>query len=108
MDVADFDHVNMVGFYRRGAGWDAVENPPTVMVLVTTHNTCDLKETRESTVQILDRFGLSMVAVDIVKDTIERAGAGWGCPVKLSRDIIRGLPGNSRDQAFIIKLHRFR
>ncbi|ODM17934.1 hypothetical protein SI65_06722 [Aspergillus cristatus] len=34
MDAVDFDHVNMVGCYRRGAGWYAVEDPPTVVVLV--------------------------------------------------------------------------
>jgi len=40
MDAVYFDHINVVGCYRRGAGWYAVEDRPTVVVLVAIGLKC--------------------------------------------------------------------
>lgn len=87
-DIIPINEVSMVGCYRRGRSNDAAENPPTVVILVALHSNRDWMVTRESIVDILDRFQLPMVAVEILKDTLERTGDSY--PGDLNSNDIKG------------------
>ena len=88
MDIIPINEVNMIGCYRRGRSYDAAENPPTVVILVALHSNRDWRETRESIVDILDRFQLPMVAVEMLKGALERTGDSY--PGDLNPNDIKG------------------
>lgn len=79
--------VQMVGCYRLGKSVNLHDNPPTVLVLVSTKSNRTWKDTREVIVNILHRFNLPTVAVEICKDEIRRSGGTAG---QIDRTILRG------------------
>ena len=68
LKLLDPNEVNMVGCHRRGR-----DNFPTVAVVVNHKVNKSWKGTRQRIIAVLDSYQLSMVAVEIVKGTIERA-----------------------------------
>ncbi|KAJ5095992.1 hypothetical protein NUU61_005348 [Penicillium alfredii] len=89
LEELDLTGMKMVGCYRRGRSQEIMDNPPTVLVIVDTTSIRDWKPTRELIVGILDRYNLSMVAVEISKDE-EWMGTGWTKNTGLSRAVLRG------------------
>ena len=89
VDSVDLADVMIVGCYRRGRGPNpsVEETLPTVLIVVeSTSNHRNWKKTREEIVDILSKFNLSNVAVEIVKDELESDPSSTGSlnPVLLS------------------------
>lgn len=64
----DLNDVHAVGCYRRGSSKNIGDSAPTVLIIVDVSSKRNWKDTRDLVVGVLDDFGLSMVAVEIVKD----------------------------------------
>lgn len=83
----DPKEVNMVGCHRRGRDTNGADNFPTVVVVVDPKIDKSWKATRERIIAILDSYQLSMVGVEIIKGTVERAAKSQ---VGLRRSHIQG------------------
>lgn len=75
--------ITTIGCWRVGRKSDTSLNPPTVVVTVSLKSTGVWKGTRETIVNILNRFNLQTVAVEIIKGEVIRS-------VYFSCDVVRG------------------
>lgn len=82
----------LIGCYRRGRNSKPQENPPTVLVIVDIHSKKNWKPTRDLIVEILRRFHLPMVAVEICKDELVTA---FGAQEGFDNEILKrkAMPG---------------
>lgn len=64
-----------------------MDNPPTIIIVVSPKSNSQWKATRERIIHVLDRFNLHMVAVEILKGAVEISGATLA---NLSRTIVQG------------------
>lgn len=90
LDTIDLDDVQVVGCYRFGKSPKAVENPPTVLILVKVESTRLWRTTREQIVEILEGFGLGSVAVAIYKDRIFESVLQFSPAKSINRRVLAG------------------
>lgn len=86
--------IETIGCYRRGRSSEERDNPPTVLVTVNSKSKGRWNHTRDTIVNILDRHGLPMVAVEIMKDEIRRASKSTyfegSRRLRLAKEILQG------------------
>lgn len=66
----DLTDICAIGCYMRGRSEDRKKTTPTVLVIADCNSTRNWRHTREIVVKHLDKAGLYMVAVEVVKDRI--------------------------------------
>jgi hypothetical protein len=84
----DLQDMRAIGCYRRGRSSEACSNPPTVLITVNTRSSKIWKPFREQIIDILERYGLNMVAVEFAKDEILRRGSATSKGI--DRELLQG------------------
>ncbi|KAJ5579775.1 uncharacterized protein N7459_005760 [Penicillium hispanicum] len=117
MHTINLRDIEAVGCFRRGRiDGRHLTDSPTVLIIVDVQSSQDWRPTREQVVNILNRRGLSMVAVEIVKDRIDqtcqplkrgvRAELLSGRPLPGQSVSLHGADGTGSLGGFVEVLHR--